>query len=113
MPTTKDIGNRGEEIASIYLQRQGFVIQARNWRTRWCEIDIIASKDGCIYFVEVKYRATSTFGTGLDYITAKKQQQMQFAAEFWAHQHKYVGDMQLAAISVCGDTGAVELIQID
>ena len=100
MPTTKDIGNRGEDIASIYLQQHGFVITDRNWRTRWCEIDIVATKNNTVYFVEVKYRAHAKFGSGLEYITPKKQQQMHFAAELWLQTHNYTGDAVLAAIEV-------------
>lgn len=111
MPTTKDIGNRGEQIASIYLEQQGYIIVEQNWRTRWCEIDIVATKQNTAYFVEVKYRANTTFGSGFDYITAKKQQQMQFAAEMWLQAHKFSGDALLAAIEVdaSGDVTFVEL----
>jgi len=63
-----------------------------------------------VYFVEVKYRASSTFGDGFAYITAKKQQQMQFAAEFWLKTHNYNGACQLAAASVDGATNKVEFI---
>ena len=112
MPTAKDIGNRGEEIASIYLQQHGFKILARNWRTRWCEIDIIAQKDAIFYFVEVKYRASTVHGSGVDYITPKKLQQMQFAAELWGNTQKQDIDMVLAVISIDGSTHDVTFIEI-
>ena len=98
--STKDIGQRGEEIASLYLRGKGFRIVHRNWRTRWCEIDIIAKKDATVYFVEVKYRSNITHGEGFDYITAKKQQQMQFAAEVWTQTTGFEGDACLACIQV-------------
>lgn len=100
MPTTKSIGNRGEDIASVYLEQQGFMVLDRNWKTRWCEIDIIASKQECIYFVEVKYRSSSVQGDGHEYVTAKKQQQMSFAASVWVQKHDYEGDFQLLVASV-------------
>lgn len=102
MLTTKDIGNRGEEIASIYLKQQGYSITDRNWRTRWCEVDIVATKAGVVYFVEVKYRSNTLQGSGFDYITTKKLQQMQFAAEIWIQAHMFEGDAVLAAIEVDG-----------
>jgi putative endonuclease len=47
-------GELGEDIAVIYLQKQGFSIIERNHTQKWGEIDIIARKEGKIHFVEVK-----------------------------------------------------------
>lgn len=47
-------GETGENIACRYLMRAGFVIKGRNYRKSWGEIDIVAEKNGKIYFVEVK-----------------------------------------------------------
>jgi hypothetical protein len=38
-----------------------------------------------MYFVEVKYRRTNRQGSGLEYVTAKKLEQMRFAASSWVH----------------------------
>ena len=108
--STKDIGNRGEEIASIYLADKGYEVVDRNWKTRWCEIDIVAKKGGCIYFVEVKYRKSSDYGDALSYITPKKLQQMNFAARLWMQSHRYDGDCQLAAIAITGDGNDVQFL---
>ncbi|ABV33233.1 MULTISPECIES: YraN family protein [Pseudothermotoga] len=43
-----------EEKASRYLRHKGFKILARNYRTRFGEIDIIARYRGYLVFVEVK-----------------------------------------------------------
>ncbi|MGD8374278.1 MAG: YraN family protein [Candidatus Woesebacteria bacterium] len=94
------IGQDAEKQAAKYLQKQGFKIIDRNWRTRWCEIDIIASKNKIIYFTEVKYRSSANCGTGLDYITPKKMQQMAFAAEFWLSANKVDSECRLAAIEL-------------
>jgi uncharacterized protein (TIGR00252 family) len=94
------IGRRAETAASEYLAGCGYIIIDQNWRTRWCEIDIIAQKGGCIYFVEVKYRKSDAWGDGLEYITPKKLQQMICAASLWASKHRWVGDYKLSAIAV-------------
>lgn len=106
-PTTA-IGNRGEDIASVFLSQQGYSIEDRNWHTRWCEIDIIARRKKCIFFIEVKYRTSHFQGEGYEYVTKKKQKQMQFAAQLWAHQKRYEGDMELLVASVSVD-GSVSL----
>lgn len=100
--TATAIGRAAEDVAIIYLQDAGYHIAAKNWRTRWCEIDIVAIKHDVTYFIEAKYRAQNTWGSGLDYITARKLQQMQVAAQFWAASHKTV-DYRLSAIELTGE----------
>ena len=53
-------GRIGEMLAARYLQKKGFKILAKNFRSNKTEIDIIAQKDNKIHFVEVKTRM-STF----------------------------------------------------
>lgn len=89
--------------AAQYLRDLGYQIIEQNWRTRYCEIDIVASKDKAMYFVEVKYRSTDRQGTGFDYITPQKLRQMSFAAELWASTHRWQGAYQLMAVEVAGE----------
>lgn len=103
MTTTFATGRQAEAAASEYLRRQGFKIVEQNWRTRWCEIDIVAMKNKTVYFVEVKYRRGSAQGSGLEYIMRRKLEQMQFAAELWVRDHNWRGDYLLAAVEVSGD----------
>lgn len=100
--TTFETGRQAEAAAAAYLKKQGYAVVAQNWRTRFCEIDIIAQKDKAVYFCEVKYRVTDRQGGGLEYITPKKLQQMRFAAEAWVHLTGWKGEYQLAAIEVSG-----------
>jgi uncharacterized protein (TIGR00252 family) len=101
------IGHEAEQAAAEHLVRQGYEILQQNWRTRYCEIDVIARKDKTIFFVEVKYRATNQQGTGLDYITPPKLRQMMFAAEMWVQEHNWQGEYCLAAAEVAGPAFAV------
>ena len=55
-------GNIAEEKACKFLDENGFVLIERNFYSRFGEIDIIATKDGVLHFVEVK--------SGLDYESA-------------------------------------------
>jgi putative endonuclease len=48
------IGELGEDIACKYLEKQGFLVKERNYTKKWGEIDIIATKEGKLYFIEVK-----------------------------------------------------------
>jgi uncharacterized protein (TIGR00252 family) len=100
--TTFTAGRRAEATAAQYLAARGYQILERNWRTRYCEIDLVAYKDKTIYFIEVKYRATVAHGTGLEYITAAKLKQMGFAARMWVHNRQWRGSYALAALAVTG-----------
>src|SRR3989338_3683782 len=48
------IGNIGEELACMFLVKQGFTIIERNYKKKWGEIDIMAKKDKILHFIEVK-----------------------------------------------------------
>ncbi len=96
-------GHAAETRAAAYLTSQGFRVEQLNWKTRYCEIDIVAEKSGVMYFVEVKYRRNDRYGNGLEYVTAKKLQRMSFAAEVWVQQHQWRGSYQLAALGVDGE----------
>lgn len=111
--TTKQIGDAGEARVVRELEQRGHTIIARNWRTRYCEIDIVSTKDNTLYFTEVKTRKNAHFGDGFAAITAKKQQQIRFAAELFMVKHpQYSGyDMGLLAASVTGGE-VCEIIRI-
>ncbi|QQG51313.1 MAG: ribonuclease HII [Candidatus Saccharibacteria bacterium] len=101
--TTKQIGDTAEKVVEAHLASVGHVILARNWRTKYCEIDIVSRLGDTVYFTEVKYRKTDNQGGGLAAITAKKQRQMAFAAEFYATKNNMSAtDMRLAAADVAG-----------
>lgn len=50
------IGDKGEPVAADWLTPVGHEIIERNWRTRYCEVDIVSMKDDVLWFTEVKYR---------------------------------------------------------
>lgn len=110
--TTTQIGHDAEEVAAAHLKQQGYRIVTQNWRTRWCEIDIIATKHKTVYFVEVKYRKSNAWGDGLDAVTNKKLEQMSFAAEMWVHAENWMGDYSLAAMSLSGVPPTVDILTL-
>lgn len=68
----KTIGRRAENIAADFLRAKGHEIIEQNWKTPFCEIDIISQKDQQLHFTEVKYRVNATSGDGLSAITSQK-----------------------------------------
>lgn len=62
--TRRELGSRGEDQAALHLQRLGFRLLARNVRTRFGEIDLIAFDGKVLVFAEVKTRRHHNRGTG-------------------------------------------------
>lgn len=112
LSTTRDIGDAGEQATVDWLTAEGHEIIARNWRTKWCEIDIISSRENILFFTEVKYRKNAQFGDGLAAITTKKQQQIRFAAELFLAKHPDYAtySVQLLAADVSGDPASVQQV---
>lgn len=107
--STKKIGDRAEDEAANYLVRLGHEIIARNWKTKYCEIDIVSQKNSTLYFTEVKYRRQPNQGGGLAAITQKKLDQMHYAAKFYVYSRKITGmPLLVSAISLTGELPTVE-----
>lgn len=114
-PTTKQIGDSAETVSARYLEDNDHIILERNWKTKFCEIDIVSVKDMTFYFTEVKYRKTAVQGDGFAAITKKKQQQMKFAAEYYVASKKLKDvSMKLVAMSMSGTPPQVdELLELE
>ncbi len=74
--STRSIGSRGEDLAVSFLEREGYRILKRGYRTRYGEIDIIAADGEIIAFVEVKMRRGERFGSPSEAIDGRKQRQI-------------------------------------
>ena len=93
-------GARAEAIVAEALRRKNHTIIARNWKTKFCEIDIVSSFNNTVYFTEVKY---SKNRSGLERITDEKLKQMRFAAEAYIASSSVKCDVKLAAAEVSGE----------
>jgi putative endonuclease len=72
----QSFGKRGEDLACQELERRGYAILARRYRSRFGEIDIVAKCSQVIVFVEVKTRAGDEFGGGAAAVTQWKQRRI-------------------------------------
>lgn len=83
MDHRQSLGKRGEDLACEELEKRGYVIVDRRFRTRCGELDIVARDGAVLVFVEVKARSGSDFGTPFDSVTWKKRQRLsQMAASY-------------------------------
>ncbi|MEZ0396911.1 MAG: YraN family protein [Anaerolineales bacterium] len=81
------LGRRGEVIAAAYLQARGYTILARNLRCGRGEIDLVATRDGLLVFVEVRTRSSAAFAHPEETVTRRKQARLLAAAEAYLQEH--------------------------
>jgi putative endonuclease len=68
-----DRGNAAEELAARFLESQGLLLLARNFRCRAGELDIIALDGPALVIAEIRQRANKDFGGAAASVTAAKQ----------------------------------------
>ena len=79
----RKLGDRGEDAAVAYLERNGFTIVERNWTSKNGEADIIALDDETLVLCEVKTRRSTAKGTPDAAVTpAKQRKYARLAAEY-------------------------------
>jgi putative endonuclease len=87
MAAHNEFGKAGEQMAAEWLERQGFHLIFRNWKFARYELDVIASRNGILHFIEVKSRHGDLFGKPEDWVNRKKGRHLLTAGE--AFQNKY------------------------
>lgn len=86
----KQLGAAGEELATHFLVQKGYRILARNWKTKYGEIDIIVSDGSTLVIVEVKTKKDRSYGRAIEMITARKRQKLQMLAILAARYYNKV-----------------------
>lgn len=96
-------GHQAETAVAEQLVRDGYEIIDQNWKTKVCEIDLIAQKAETIYFIEVKFRSQPMQGGGLEYIGPQKLHRLHFSAQIWCQFNNWEGDYSLIGAGVTTD----------
>lgn len=81
-------GQIGEQAAAAYLEARGYTVLARNFSSRYGEIDIIASDAQYIVFVEVKTRAATPMVTGAESVTEGKRSRLSATASIYLQRNE-------------------------
>ena len=101
------LGERGERLAAEHLERRGFRIVERNYRTRWGELDIVAFDGRTLAFCEVKSRRLSPSGIRpFDSLHVRKRAQVRRMARQWLAdrgQRDFAAVLRFDAIGVTFD----------
>ncbi len=112
----KRTGEKGEELAALYLTDEGYRIIERNYRCRFGEIDIVAEENDTLVFVEVRAKSGRSFGTPEESVTAAKKERLITTALTYLTTHEDMPDswrIDFLAIEVDdkGKTKRIELIE--
>lgn len=99
------VGTWGEELASAYLREKGYVIMERDWHSGHRDIDIIAQSSDCIVFVEVKTRRSKDFGSPVEAVNYRKQQNLLRAINHYIHYRHVEIPWRFDVISIVGMPG--------
>lgn len=105
------IGTQKEACAADYLRKNGYRIVAKNFRTAFGEVDLIAQKDGVLVYCEVKYRSSAAYGDPLEAVDYRKRRQISRVANY--HYARYAAGetpCRFDVIGVYGD-GSIRHVQ--
>ena len=96
-----------EDLAARFYERSGYEIVARNWHCREGELDIVAtfSSDAAltIVVIEVKARATNSYGSPFEAVTQVKQKKLRIATtKFLSAHHELRGEIRFDVVAVLG-----------
>ena len=83
MGAKQAVGAYGEQVAVRHLENAGYAVLARNWRCRAGELDVVATRDGVVVFVEVKTRRSATYGPPSVAVTPAKAERIRALAQEW------------------------------
>jgi len=86
----RGLGAFGERLAADHLIRSGYVLVECNWRSRFGELDIVATDGRALVFCEVKTRVAggrSGPATPLEAIGAVKRRRLRRLAREWLYEH--------------------------
>jgi len=108
------IGRSGEELAVAFLEKSGYKILARNYKTRLGEIDIVAYDSDTICFVEVKTRRSDNYGLPQEAVGGFKQRQIAKAALAYLKENNLFpkkSRFDIVCVFFAGDKPRLELIR--
>lgn len=99
-----DIGREKELYAAHYLESKGYKVVAKNYRTKFGEIDIVARQGDILVFIEVRSRKDDYFGKPQESIKRQKREKIvKTAVSFLTIYTEYYSSVRFDVISVVGN----------
>ena len=105
-------GLEGEEKAARHLKKQGYKIIAKNFQTRFGEIDIIAENKEYIIFVEVKARGENSIAEPKEFVDLRKQRKIIRTAEIYLAENPTEKQPRFDVVEIKKENGKTNLNHI-
>lgn len=106
-------GKEGESLAAQHLEDKGFVILERNYRYKRSEIDLIATRDDWLIFVEVKVRSSAAFGFPESFVDRKKADKIMEGALNYLVEKDWKGKVRYDIIAITEHHSGHELVHFE
>lgn len=100
MARHNELGKTGENIAAVYLEKEGYLVLEKNWRHRRAEIDLIAKQGDVLVFVEVKTRSSAGLNRPEDAVTKDKQALLTDAASVYMEELGHEWEIRFDIIAI-------------
>lgn len=100
MAIHNDLGKLGEELAIVWLKKQGYQVLYQNWRHSHYELDLVTLKQETIHIIEVKLRTSTQFGMPEQAVSRKKYRDLMKAADEFLALHRQYRYLQLDILSI-------------
>ena len=94
-----------------YLEKKGYTIVERDWKSGRRDIDIIALDDDVVVFVEVKTRRNRLYGEPEESVDYHKLQNLQQAISHYVKFKHIRQEIRFDIISIVGTAGTDPDIQ--
>ena len=93
-------GRKGERAAVRFLKKAGYRILDTNYQSGRYELDIVAEKNNCTVFVEVRGRQQSSLQSGYDSVDKTKKHALRCAIYAYLKKHRRIRYWRLDIIAV-------------
>ncbi len=102
----KNFGDFGESIAEAELIKKGYKILAKNYYTKYGEIDIIALTPGrdVLVFTEVKTRRNKNHGLAAESVNTTKIRHLIRSAQQYALENPTEAEIRFDVVEVYADS---------
>ena len=106
MAAHNELGKWGETLAAEFVEKQGYEILERDWKSGHHDLDIIARDEDTLVIIEVKTRRNRLFGDPEEAIDYKKRLSLQSAINHYVKSHRIKIPVRFDVISIVGMIGS-------
>jgi putative endonuclease len=113
MSESHSLGQKGENAAVAFLEKEGYRIRHRNWKSGKRELDIVAEYYDFIVFVEVKTRTDDQWMDPRNSINREKQRSLIYAADGYIQKYNINKESRFDVIIVMGKSEPFKIDHIE